>query len=156
MPLLEKLSKNMQERMLNWPCNEYENTPWTQPSKPLSKSKVALVSTAGFHLRGDKPFSNGDTSFRIIPSDTEPANIIQSHTSIGFDRTETFRDINITYPVDRLLELVESGTIGSIAENYYSFMGALSDVTKLIEQHGPEVANLMKQEGVDVVLLVPT
>ena len=156
MPIIERLSKSMQKRMLNWPCNEYEKTPWTPLSKPLSKAKVALVSTAGFHLREDRPFEGGDTSYRVIPRATNPANIIQSHTSIGFDRTETFRDINITYPVDRLEELVTRGKIGSLSDNYYSFMGALSDVSQLIEHFGPKLARDLKNDGVDVVLLVPT
>ena len=156
MPIMERLSKSMQKRMLDWPCNEYVNTPWTPMSKPLSESKVALVSTAGFHVREDKPFVGGDTSYRIIPRRTDPANIIQSHTSIGFDRTETFRDINITYPVDRLEELVTRGEIGSLSDNYYSFMGALSDVSQLVGHFGPKLAENLKNEGVNVVLLVPT
>jgi D-proline reductase (dithiol) PrdB len=115
-----------------------------------------FVSTAGFHVREDRPFVGGDTSYRIIPRRTNPANIIQSHTSIGFDRTETFRDINITYPVDRLEELVAQGEIGSLSDNYYSFMGALSDVSQLVGHFGPKLAENLKTEGVDVVLLVPT
>ena len=156
MPIMERLSKSMQERMLNWPCNEYQDTPWTPMTKPLSQSKVALVSTAGFHVREDRPFFGGDTSYRIIPRTTNPANIIQSHTSIGFDRTETFRDINITYPVDRLEELVVRGEIGSLSDDYYSFMGALSDVSQLVEHFGPKLAEDLKNKSVDVVLLVPT
>ena len=30
--------------------------PWTPVSKPLSESKVALLSTAGLSMRGDPPF----------------------------------------------------------------------------------------------------
>ena len=156
MPIMERLSKSMQKRMLNWPCNEYQDTPWTPMTKPLSRSKVALVSTAGFHVREDRPFAGGDTSYRIIPRTTNPANIIQSHTSIGFDRTETFRDINITYPVNRLEELVVRGEIGSLSDDYYSFMGALSDVSQLVEHFGPQLAKDLKNKSVDVVLLVPT
>ena len=156
MPIMGRLSKSMQERMLNWPCNEYQDTPWTPMTKPLSQSKVALVSTAGFHVREDRPFVGGDTSYRIIPRTTNPANIIQSHTSIGFDRTETFRDINITYPVNRLEELVVRGEIGSLSDDYYSFMGALSDVSQLVDHFGPQLAKDLKNKSVDVVLLVPT
>ena len=156
MPIMGRLSKSMQERMLNWPCNEYQDTPWTPMTKPLSQSKVALVSTAGFHVREARPFVGGDTSYRIIPRTTNPANIIQSHTSIGFDRTETFRDINITYPVNRLEELVVRGEIGSLSDDYYSFMGALSDVSQLVEHFGPQLAKDLKNKSVDVVLLVPT
>ena len=91
-----------------------------------------------------------------VYSDSDPADIIQSHTSIGFDRTTSYRDINITFPVDRLEELVQSGYIGELSDNYYSYMGAINDVTGLIEDSGPEVATKLLAEDVDVVLLVPT
>tara|TARA_B100001146_G_C15906884_1_gene317034 strand:- start:207 stop:416 length:210 start_codon:yes stop_codon:yes gene_type:complete len=68
----------------------------------------------------------------------------------------TFRDLNVTFPIDRLQELVEQGKIGSLSDNYYSYMGALSNVTGLLEKSGPDVAKRLKQEGVEVVLLTPT
>ena len=51
---------------------------------------------------------------------------------------------------------MKQGKIGSLADNYYSFMGALRDVTGIIENSGPEVASRLKDEGVEVVLLTPT
>ncbi len=81
---------------------------------------------------------------------------MQSHTSLGFDRTPIMKDINITFPIDRLDELVEQGAIGRLAENNYSYMGALRDMSLILEDTGPEVARRMKAEGVDVVLLTPT
>ena len=59
-------------------------------------------------------------------------------------------------PVDRLQELVEQAKIGSLSDNYYSFMGALRDVTGIVKDSGPEVARRLKAEGVEVVLLTPT
>ena len=159
MPRLEALSEAQRKMLLNWPCPDNDDTPWTTMEKPLSESKVAMVTTSGIHLRKDAPFRSlkgGDTSYRIIPRDSEPADIIQSHTSIGFDRTTSYRDINISFPVDRLEELVQSGYIGELSNNYYSYMGAINDVEGLIQNSGPEVATKLLSEGVDVVLLVPT
>ncbi len=159
MPRLEALSEAQRNMLLNWPCPDNPDTPWTTMKRPLSASKVAMVTTSGIHLRKDAPFRSlkgGDTSYRIIPRDSDPADIIQSHTSIGFDRTTSYRDINITFPVDRLEELVQSGYIGELSDNYYSYMGAINDVTGLIEDSGPEVGNKLLAEDVDVVLLVPT
>jgi D-proline reductase (dithiol) PrdB len=82
--------------------------------------------------------------------------IIQSHASIGFDRTAFMRDINVTFPVDRLHELVEQGKLGSLSDNYYSFMGAQRTPRVIEEQTGPEVGRLLLDEGVDAVLLTPT
>ena len=160
MPKLSVLSEIQRKSMLMWPCVEHDDAPWTPMAKPLYDSKVALVTTAGLHVRGDKPFisahNGGDTSFRIIPRGAGAADILQSHTSIGFDHTGIYRDINVTFPIDRLQEMVEQGKIGSLSDNYYSFMGALRDVTGIIEESGPEVARRLKAEGVEVVLLTPT
>ena len=160
MPKLEILAEQQREMLLNWPSPEYDDSPWTKMSKPLSECKVALVTTAGLHVRGDNPFTTakngGDASFRVIPRLTDPADIVQSHTSIGFDRTSIYKDINITFPIDRLNELVALGKIGSLSENYYSFMGALRSITGLTDQSGPEVAQKLLNEKVDVVLLTPT
>ena len=158
MPKLAALGEIQRKSMLMWPCVEHDDAPWTPMAKPLSESRLALVTTAGLHVRDDIPFgaSGGDTSFRVIPRSAGAAGIIQSHFSIGFDHTGIYRDINVTFPIDRLQELVEQGKIGSLSDNYYSFMGALRDVTGIIEESGPEVARRLKNEGVEVVLLTPT
>ena len=92
----------------------------------------------------------------MIPSDCDPVDVVQSHFSIGFDHTGIYRDINVTFPVDRLHELVKSGEIGSLSTDFYSFMGALRDASTVINETGPEVARLLKAEAVDIVLLTPT
>ena len=161
MPRLELLSE-VQRRMLQmFPCFEHDDTPWTPAPKPLAESRVALVTSAGLHLRSDRPFvtdhqSGGDTSYRVIPRDTSPADIIQSHVSIGFDHSGIYRDINVTFPMDRLQELKEAGVIGSLTDNYYSFMGAQRDPSVMVEQTGPEVAQRLIDDGVEVAFLTPT
>ena len=160
MPRLESLTEQQRDMLVAGPSSEHEDSPWTKRSKPLSECKVGLVTTAGLHVRGDDPFTTakngGDASFRIIPRLTDPSDIVQSHTSIGFDRTSIYKEINITFPIDRLNELVALGKIGSLSDNYYSFMGALRNVTGLTDEYGPEVAEKLLDEKVDVVLLTPT
>ena len=160
MPRLEHLPEAQRNTALAFPAQVNEETPWTPLARPLGQARLALVTTAGLHLRGDRPFISDhrvpDQSYRRLPSDAPPAEIIQSHTSIGFDRAGIGRDLNVTYPVDRLRELREQGKIGSLAESFYSFMGALRTWDLLETQTGPEVAAMLRQDGVDVVLLTPT
>lgn len=160
MPKLDQLSEVLRKTLLMFPCVEHDDTPWTPMRKPLSESKLALVTSAGLHVRDDQPFihdsKSGDQSYRVIPRSTSTTEIVQSHVSIGFDHTGIYRDINVTFPVDRLQELADQGVIGSLADNNYSFMGALRDVTRVVEETGPEVAQRMLDEGVEVVLLTPT
>ena len=159
MPRLENLSEVQRKNALFFPCMEFESTPWVPLQKDLSVSRLTLVTTAGLHRRGDKPFvtelDGGDHSYRTIPSNTKPSDILQSHVSIGFDHTAIYRDINVAFPIDRMRELADRGVIGSVAENHYSFMGALRDPRRVIQQTGPEVAQRLKDDGVDLVFLVP-
>ena len=117
MPKLSVLSEIQRKNMQMFPCVEHDDTPWTPMAKPLSESKLALVTTAGLHLRTDKPFisahEGGDTSFRVIPRSASAADILQSHTSIGFDHTGIYRDLNVTFPIDRLQELVDQKKVRS-------------------------------------------
>src|SRR5438874_8053248 len=54
--------------------------PWTPLRKPVSECTVVLVTTAGVHLRSDRPFNlNGDSSFRVIPKDAQPGDLAISH-----------------------------------------------------------------------------
>lgn len=155
MPRLEDLTEVQRQSALNFACFEYDDAPYVPLRKPLRDAKLALVTTAGLHKRGDRPFTSGDQSYRVIPSDTPVNDILQTHTSIGFDRTPFYRDINVTFPVDRLRELAERGVIGGLARNYYSFMGAQGNPKQILEQTGPEVARLLLEEGVDAALLTP-
>ena len=112
MPRLEHLPEIARNTALTFPAQTNAETPWTPLRRPLSQARVALVTTAGLHLRGDTPFVSDhrtpDQSYRRLPSATPTSEIVQSHTSIGFDRTGIQRDLNVTYPVDRLRELVRA------------------------------------------------
>ena len=160
MPRLSVLSEVQRQMLQFFPCMENDGVPWAPLAKPLTECTAAIVTTAGLHLRDDRPFNRDhpgcESTYRVIPSDSDPSDIVQSHFSIGFDRTAIYRDINITFPVDRVRELAERGVIGKAAPNHYSFMGALRDCTVIAEQTGPEVAQRLKEEGVDLVLLTPT
>ena len=109
MPKLERLSAVVRQVLTSFPCLEAGDTPWTVPSREMKHGSLALVTSAGLHLRGDKPFAadvkGGDTSYRVIPSDAKATDILQSHTSIGFDHSGIYRDLNVTFPLDRLREL---------------------------------------------------
>ena len=156
MPKLDRLSEASRNTLLTFPVQVNRTTPFTPLARPLSACRVAIVTTAGLHRRGDRPFGPGDQSYRVIPSETPSADIVQSHTSIGFDRTALMRDINVSFPVDRLRELVRRDEVGGLAPASYSFMGALRDLGRLQTETGPEVARKLRADGTDVVLITPT
>ena len=155
MPRLADLPEVQRNGLLTGPVPVNDGAPFTPLARPLSQCTLAVVTTAALHLRDDRPFSPGDTTCRIIPASAAPSDIIQSHTSIGFDRAAQARDINVVFPIDRLRELVERGELGGIAENHYSLLGAQQDSTRPATVSGAELAERLLGEA-DVVLLTPT
>lgn len=156
MPKLEELSEIERQAILNFPFFEHDDSPRAVLDKPLGEARLALVTTAGIHLRDDDRFSPGDQSYRVIPRGTPAGEIVQSHTSIGFDRVPIYRDINVSFPVDRLGELVERRVLGALSDRFYSFLGAQRNPRRIVDETGPEVADRLRDEGVDIVLLTPT
>ncbi len=133
-------------------CPTYQDTP-PLAGKKLDQRRVAIISTAGLHRRGDRPFRPGDGSYRVIPADTAASDLVMSHVSVNFDRTGFQQDLNTVFPIDRLRELVADGTVGSMASVHYSFMGAFPP--DAAEPHAQHLAGLLKADKVDAALLVP-
>ena len=130
----------------------FDARPWVKPP-PLTNCRIAIVTTAGLHRKGDRPFGQNATDYRIIPGSTPAADLVMSHQSVNFDRTGFQEDHNIVFPIDRLNELARRGAIGSVAQYHYSFMGA----TKIreLEPKARELAQVLKGDRVDAVLLTP-
>ena len=122
----------------------------------LSKRRVAIITTAGLHLRGDQPFDSGGAGidYRVIPADAAAGDLVMSHASVNFDRTGFQSDWNVVFPLDRLKDLVRDKVIGALAAFHYSFMGAIPLVTRY-EPKARELAGLLKKDGVNAVLLTP-
>lgn len=156
MPRLERLPQLNRNTLVTFPAQVNDTAPFAALSKPLARCRLALVTTAGLHRRGDRLFGPGDQTYRVIPSDTPSADIVQSHTSLGFDRTAIMRDLNVTFPIDRARELVARGELGGLAPHSYSFMGALRDAARVERETGPEVGRRLRDEGADLALITPT
>ena len=150
---------------INWMTSlivstDNDDIPWTPFRKPLTESCLAVVSTAGFYLEDDEPFDvdsgRGDASFRTIPSNFAKEKLKIAHTHYSHARVK--EDINVLFPVDRLLELVEAKVIGNLSTNSYSF-GFGGDLTQEYIG-GPngsahQLAQELKADEVDYVLMVP-
>ena len=156
MPRLDRLPQVNRNTLLTSPAQVNDGAPFARPGKPLAACRVAIVTTAGLHRRDDRAFGPGEQTYRVIAADTPAAEIVQSHTSLGFDRVAIMRDLNISFPIDRLRELAARGEIGGLGPNNYSFMGALRDTPRVEKETGPEVGRRLREEGVDAVLITPT
>ena len=153
MVALERLSPRLQRHFLDMPCPTFSATAWVTGS-PVRQRKVALVSTAGLHRRGELPITPGSADYRVIPADTPADDLVMSHVSTNFDRTGFQLDWNVVLPLDRLRELAQAGDIGGVASRHYSFMGAIGELDGL-EPRAGELAQDLHADGVDTALLVP-
>ncbi len=123
------------------------------PAPAAAEARVALITTAGLHRRGDRLFEGGATDYRLIPDDVDPADLVMSHASVNFDRSAFFQDVDVAFPLRRLHELAEAGEVGSVGAWHYAFMGA-TDPAGMVES-GHEVGRLLHDDGVTAALLVP-
>ncbi len=124
-------------------------------NKSLKESKVALVTTAGVHLKTQEPFDgkNGDPTFREIPANIAVDQLMITHGH--YDQSEAEKDINCVFPIEPLRALKENGFIGSIATNHYGFMGYILKVKPLMEKYAPMVSKKLVEDGVDIAIFSP-
>ena len=129
--------------------------PFVRPQKPLDRSRLALVTTVGVHLPGQRRFDiddfEGDCSYREIPTDAE--DLTWTH---AYYRPDEGSDLDAVFPLQTLRGLVEEDLVGDLGPRHFSFMGAIHDHTPLVEKTGPEVAEKLVEDGVDAVLLTPS
>lgn len=133
----------------------YQTSPNTPLRLPLNECRVALITTAGFFLDGQNPFEKGDCSYREIPNSILTQALINGHKSAAYDERGIEIDPNLALPLDRFRELETEDKIGSLNERHFSFMGSITKPKPLIRQTAPEVARMLKTDGVDVAFLTP-
>jgi D-proline reductase (dithiol) PrdB len=125
---------------------------WAPVTKELKDMTIALVTAAGVHDKKDKRFNlAGDFTFREVRDTTPTSDLMVSHG--GYDNGDVNKDINCMFPIDRIHELAKEGFIKSIAPVHIGFMGGGGNQEKFKNETGPEIARILKNEGVDAVLM---
>ena len=152
MARLTQLAEPVRSHLAALPLPSFETTPFV-PGPPLRTRRVAIISTAGLHRRSDPAYLPAAADYRVIPGDVESRDLLMSHISTNFDRTGFQQDVNVVFPIERLRELVQRGEIGSIAALHFSFMGATDP--QAMSGAADQVAGMLREDGVNAVLLVP-
>src|SRR5574337_799140 len=116
--------------MQAYPYRHIDWRPGAQLRKPLSESKIAVVTSAAFYGPDQKAFDptvrGGDYSYREIAEDVRLETLQIGHKSDAFDHSGIERDKNLALPLDRLRELKQERCIGDVAPRHYSLMGSIS------------------------------
>lgn len=149
----------------------YNSGPFVESPKPLSDSKIALLTSSGHFAEGDDPkpfgiqnmsqeeaierideFLKEEPELSKIPVSAPAEKLRVRHG--GYDISGALEDPNAAFPLGPLIELEKKGTIGKLAEYAYSFVGACAQI-RLRKHAGPRWASMLKERAVDTVLLVP-
>jgi hypothetical protein len=134
----------------------------TAPAGPgidLSKSRLALISSAGGYLReSQEAFSTdradlGDYTIRQFSSSTPLEALAFAH--VAYDHTAVNEDPQVLVPLRHLEDLVSEGVIGELAPSVISFCGWLPDVVRTVNELIPTIVEAAKAEEIDAALLVP-
>jgi D-proline reductase (dithiol) PrdB len=139
----------------------FNEVPFTPLSKPLSESRVALVTTAARFdpALGDQgpdaPYNAGAKFYTPYTGSTdETPDLRISH--IGYDRKNTRPDDQESYfPLARLKEAQANGRFGSLSSRFYAAPTNRSQRVT-IETDAPQILASMREDGVDVALIVAT
>jgi D-proline reductase (dithiol) PrdB len=148
-----RLPEEERRHLLGKELTPFATAPFVK-GPPLKERRIAIITTAGLHRIDDERFNLVDVSYRVLPSDVKTGDLSMTHSSVHFDRSGFREDVNLVYPIDRLKELAETGEIGSVANFHYSFMGA-GWPPEMIEETAKQLANLLKEDGVNGVVLSP-
>ena len=136
--------------------------PWTPLTKPLRQCRVAVVTSAAVVLKTDSPFDPeierrdpwfADPSYRAVPRTAKAEDVRVCHTHINASFGE--RDLNCVMPLERLNEIEALGEIGRSAPSHYSYFGYTMRPGALLRDSVPAILRRLREEQVDVVVLVP-
>ena len=126
----------------------HEDAPFAPLAKPLSESRVALISTAA--LPGEH---QSLMEVYAAPTAPPPAALFTDHRSWHKQATHT-RDVESFLPIRRLEQFAAAGRIGSPSPRFY---GVPTDYSqrRTVHEYAPAVLDLCRADAVDVALLVP-
>ncbi len=138
----------------NW-YRAAEPAAWQPLRKPLSESRLGLLSTSGAYVAGQVAyFYKDDTSIRAIAKDTAAADLRFSHITEHY-LPDARLDPDCVLPLAALRRLEAEGAIGELAGEVFSCMGGIYSQRRVGEELIPTIAAAFRKQAVEVALLVP-
>jgi D-proline reductase (dithiol) PrdB len=148
---------NVLEVVKRYPLIVSEDVPWTVYRGKPSEQAIALITSGGLYLKGSQPpfdttSIHGDPSFREIPKTARQEDFGIAHAH--YDHSLAEQDINVIFPLQRLIELEREKAIGKVADTHYSF-SYVNDIVTLLTESVPQLLQKLKAAAVNILLLVP-
>ena len=141
------------ERPYQWA--HFEEVPFARLLKPLSESRLTLVTTASpWHEAGHDPGSlRGAKQVWSSPTAESPERLYTD--DLAWDKQATHTDDVASFlPLSHLRECVRSGKLGELAARFH---GVPTDYSqrRTTELDAPEILSRCREDQVDLALLVP-
>ena len=140
---------------------EHDDVPFAELKKPVSESRLALITTAApfqpeLADQGPGAAYNAAAKFFTVYTDavSPPPNLRISH--LGYDRKySTAEDPNTWLPIARLDEAVAEGHLGSLAPQ---LVGVPTNRSQRVtsEEDAPAALSACRDQNADIALLVPS
>src|SRR5438093_2371797 len=139
----------------------HDDAPFAALNKPLTRCRVALITTAAPFLpgAGDQglwaPYNAAAKFTEVYSMPIEPPPDLRiSH--LGYDRTHTSaKDINTYFPLERIKETTSDGRIGELNSRLYA-VPTLRSQRLTTERDAPQILELCREDAIDAAILVPT
>jgi len=159
-PLLQRIYKIIREEVdPEFSFASPGPVPWAAPPGSLAGVRVALLSTAGLHLKGDPPFRAleepmGDTSFRVIPHGSVPEAMALDAPYV--DDKYVSHDLEVALPMKALEQLHREGHVGPPAPRHLGFCSGVVRPYPGLAESSKRAAAILSEDHVGAVVLLPT
>jgi glycine reductase len=141
------------------PATAFAPVPLPAAIEDLSKARIMLITDGGLVPKGNPDRIEGTAATRWGAYNIEGRDDLRAEdyevSHGGYDTRFVQQDPDRLVPLDALREMEKNGVIGKVHEEFFSTCGRsnpLSNTRRL----GREMAQKIKQDGVDAVILTST
>ena len=132
----------------------YQNTPFSPLARPISESKVGIVTTAFFHPGTEPegvPTSPPKQPY-AAPSDPIPESL--NTDDVSWDKEATnMDDLGSYLPLKTSVSKISEKKVGSVSKRFYGIPTDYSQRRTLEDAN--QILNWCREDDVDALLLVP-
>lgn len=139
------------EQAYRWAA--FDDVPFTAPSKPLSESRVAVVTTSFLHHHDSA--HGAPATGKVVyhhPVDAAPDRMFTD--DLSWDKQETHTDDTESFlPLGALRSIASEGLIGSLNDRFFGVPTEYSQRKTGLD--ADQISKWCIEDGVDIALLVP-
>lgn len=155
--LLKKLAGKEYET--EFPMPDFDRVPANPAVKDITKCKVALVTSGGIVPKGNPDKIESSSASKYGEYDITGVMDLTADTYEtahgGYDPLYANQDADRVLPVDVMREFEKEGLIGKLHNKFYTTVGNGTAV-KSAKKFAAEYSQILKADGVDVVILTST